>query len=580
MNINEEISNKDTELELLDSLKHIVDSITIKDRYLIIKYKYAHKKNDFEIELSNDWDKLQQDLKNKLNENQITDTETLDSFYKTLNWNQDKIINQIGKTENKKDEEKDKEKKFITKTFKITYNGKLYESIIIVGHRCFLTYNTDTDTVKIVEEIEEDEKRAFGPMTKADHPYQPYIFSNIQEIQYYINLIKNKKITIDSIFKVIRNEISKYIIHDNYVLDYITALIILSYFQDFFGTVPYAMFVSDNSNGKTAIGNFFDTLAYRTVNMTDPTVANVFRIFGTLEPGQCTLVLDEAEKIDKDTTMMSILKTGYENGKKVQRINPFTNEQDHFHTFGLKLMLAERTPGPNAKGVIDRTFVISNYKGKPKLDIKEIKTVKNTRNDQIKLLLDAIRNILLVFRIVNFDKPFIDIETGLEGRNKEICKPLLQVFYKTEVQEKIENALEILLKDKQRNKENSLEKVLLEIVYNLLDTFKNGNIPFSEIWDLLQKNIVCDVDPFKPSQLEGEMYGTIYKRTISNILRSKFGAKSPEKRNSQATYLFFEDKEKIKNFLDDYNQNQLKITCSEKICESSECNEYDIKKIF
>ena len=69
------------------------------------------------------------------------------------------------------------------------------------------------------------------------------------------------------------------------------------------------MFVSDNGSGKSTIGNVFECFAYRCVNMTDPTTANIFRIFGTIEPGQCILVLDEAEKIDQSSRdMMSILK--------------------------------------------------------------------------------------------------------------------------------------------------------------------------------------------------------------------------------------------------------------------------------
>jgi hypothetical protein len=63
--------------------------------------------------------------------------------------------------------------------------------------------------------------------------------------------------------------------------------------------------------------------------------------------------------------MMSILKTGYANGKKVPRVNLNTNKQEHFHTFGLKVMLAERSLNPIvAKGVLDSTFVISNFKGR------------------------------------------------------------------------------------------------------------------------------------------------------------------------------------------------------------------------
>ena len=64
--------------------------------------------------------------------------------------------------------------------------------------------------------------------------------------------------------------------------------------------------------------------------------------------------------------MMSILKTGYENGKKVPRVNLNTNKRAHFHTCGLNIMFAERNPNPTvAKGVLYRTFVISNFKGVP-----------------------------------------------------------------------------------------------------------------------------------------------------------------------------------------------------------------------
>jgi hypothetical protein len=340
------------------------------------------------------------------------------------------------------------------------------------------------------------------------------------------------------------------------------------------------MFVSDNGNGKSAIGNFFETMAYRTVNMTDPTSANIFRVLGTLEAGQCTLVLDEADKIDKDSMMMSILKTGFENGKKVQRINQF-GIQEHFHTFSIKIMLSERAPSPTyAKGVLDRTFMISNFKGKPQLDIKEVNSIKNEKNAEIRKFLLEIRKILLIFRLVNHGKFIADIETGLEGRNKEICKPLLQVFYKTKAQKRVENALEILLMDKQKRKEKSLEKVLLEIVFELLDEHKDGNIPFYEIWDLLREKIRGESNFYKPNEYHTEAHGTIYKQTVTKILRNQFGAKDSDKRSSTTTFLYFEDKERIKNFLDDYVQPHLKINCTDKVDECNERNEYNIERFI
>jgi hypothetical protein len=111
--------------------------------------------------------------------------------------------------------------------------------------------------------------------------------------------------------------------------------------------------------------------------------------------------------------MMSILKTGFENGKKVQRTNHL-GKQEHFHTYGLKIMLAERTPNPSsARGVFDRTFIIHNYAGIPELDIKEIKLAPST--NQVKKELLFLRKALLVYRLQYSSNSgrFEDIETGL-----------------------------------------------------------------------------------------------------------------------------------------------------------------------
>ncbi len=54
--------------------------------------------------------------------------------------------------------------------------------------------------------------------------------------------------------------------------------------------------------------------------MTDPSAANVFRCLGNVEQGQCTIILDEADKIDKSPEMMAILKTGYQLSGKYQKL--------------------------------------------------------------------------------------------------------------------------------------------------------------------------------------------------------------------------------------------------------------------
>jgi hypothetical protein len=274
--------------------------------------------------------------------------------------------------------------------FKYTSNNHIYESVIIAGKPFFITF--EEEGLKIVDKIEQ-ETRAIKPPYVEEYPSKPYIFESKDEIEKFVKMVKERRISVDSLFWKIKEFVSRFVVHHPHILDYISALILFSYFQDRFSTIPYTMFVSDGGSGKSTIGNVFEDLGYRCVNMTDPTTANIFRIFGIVEAGQCTLVLDEAEKIDQDKDMMSILKTGYEKDKKVQRINQ-SGKQEHFHTFGLKILSAERTPNPSqAKGVLDRTFIISNYKGKPQLDIKEIRNPKTIDQKRIFTEIEFLENL-------------------------------------------------------------------------------------------------------------------------------------------------------------------------------------------
>jgi hypothetical protein len=118
-------------------------------------------------------------------------------------------------------------------------------------------------------------------------------------------------------------------------------------------------------NGKSSIGQTFASMSYRTIIMTDPSAANFFRIFGSLEPGQCTLVLDEAEKIDTSSEMMTALKNGYDKDGRIFRINNNTGEQKVFYCYGLKFILAEKPPKEwKAEGVIDRQLAWTSQRAR------------------------------------------------------------------------------------------------------------------------------------------------------------------------------------------------------------------------
>jgi hypothetical protein len=78
------------------------------------------------------------------------------------------------------------------------------------------------------------------------------------------------------------------------------------------------------------MGDTFTAVGYRAINLTDPNAANINRILGTLEPGQCTIVSDETGAIDKNEDLMAILKTGYHVRGKTSKINDNSREPEFF----------------------------------------------------------------------------------------------------------------------------------------------------------------------------------------------------------------------------------------------------------
>ena len=79
-----------------------------------------------------------------------------------------------------------------------------------------------------------------------------------------------------------------------------------------------------------ARGTIFEALAYRCVNTTNPSTAIVFRILGTVEPGQCNVVCDKSRNIDESEDMMAI-KYWIGLLKKVPKTNINTWKQRILH---------------------------------------------------------------------------------------------------------------------------------------------------------------------------------------------------------------------------------------------------------
>jgi hypothetical protein len=441
--------------------------------------------------------------------------------------------------------DRNQDKKNEIRTFKYSQNlhGTLHEAAIVGGVPAFLAYDQAEQKIRIVTSIDEP-TRTILPVEKESYPYGPYEFVNLKEVEAIFREAQAE--TIDTVYEKARLLVEKFNDQDSTKTVLLAADIVWSYHQDKFSTTHYLDLVGDNGSGKSTMGETFAVLGYRVVNITDPTAPNYFRVCGSLEPGQCTIVADEAETIDKSPELMSFLKAGYDINGRVSRINPFTNRPEYFFAYCLKIIIAEKSPDQwRAKGVMDRTFVLHCYRGKPEYDIKEVLVpAGNKRRQRLLNELLHLRKLLLLYRLVHYTDPLVDLEVGVEGRDKELCKPLLQLFYNSSVRYDIIVALQKLLDEKNERRQNTLESALYPIVRDLVKQ-KGSEVYVATLWQEITSRIDGNHDDKKPFQYETREHGTLYYNTVTKLMIDKFGAKS--KRKSGGAMLIF-DKDKLERF--------------------------------
>ncbi len=422
------------------------------------------------------------------------------------------------------EEEEDgiKNKKKVTVN-KYSQNRKssLFESIVLDGESLFLSIDGEGECS--FQPFVEEKTRMLYPPPENEYLHEPYEFGSEEEIKSIINLAKKE--TIFTLFKKGRSIASRYMDQEVQIINLVSIDLIFSYFQDRFNTVHYTGIFGDNGTGKSSIGDVAEAMYYRSFNTTDPTAPNIFRSLGNVEPGQITLILDEAEKVDQSVDMIGILKSGYSFNKKVSRINPNTGKPELFFAYCQKMIIGERPPSPYiARGVNDRILGDVVYFGTPQYDIKEILNPTDTGGEEFKERLREIvefRKLLFIYRMLHFKDHIRNIDVGLIGRNKELVKPYLQLFsnYKTdgekEIYKELENTFQKLLEIKNNKKDFSLESALIPIVIDLMNESKTRKIKFFDFWEKMKITIRGKLNEYKPNEYHTEDYGTVYRSTYN-----------------------------------------------------------------
>ena len=198
-----------------------------------------------------------------------------------------------------------------------------------------------------------------------------------------------------------------------------------------------------------------------------------------------------------------------------------------------------------AKGVHDRTFSFTAYAGDSAFDIKETLNPQGNFACQKRLNeLLSFKKLLLIYRLIHFKDVVVDIDTGLRRRNRELVKPILQLFCNAEpqIQREIASTLEGFLKAKQARKENTIEAALYPMITNLVSEH-GRELQASQIWETIIGGKIIDgyYDERKPNEFQTGDYGTIYRNSITNIVCDKFGAQKKHKQKG-SVLIFDTDK--------------------------------------
>jgi hypothetical protein len=166
-----------------------------------------------------------------------------------------------------------------------------------------------------------------------DGGIEPYTFQNMRELEQYVDMARLE--TAGSLFRKIKVWAGKF--YDTDTEEYtnlIAADIFFTYFQDRIGKTHYIFVWGDPDQGKGAILETFNQLAYRSASVTSATAATIYRMLGSVEKGQVILIIDEANKLENDDFMLNVLKVGYKGKTKVPRnMDTQISEKAHIEWF-------------------------------------------------------------------------------------------------------------------------------------------------------------------------------------------------------------------------------------------------------
>jgi hypothetical protein len=425
-----------------------------------------------------------------------------------------------------------------------------------ISVREFIDITTD-DTDTNNNNNNKKQKRHLYPPKKSGYLNQPYTFETMQQINQLIDDVKANE-TADTLFSKIKRQWKRYDSESESHISLCSGDSFFTHFQDKLGMTHYLFFVGDNEAGKSTKLFLFKYLAYRAFLGIDISTANIYRFYGNEYEGIGTLLEDEADDLDEERYKLRMYKSGYTTGLKVPK-NEKSSEMKHFeqegyYTFGFKAFAAEKRPTSHkAKGFNDRTVEMPCTFGIPEYDIQEV--INNSGEPKHKALLEELndlRNRLLIYRLIYHHKPIPDIKVKLQGREKQLWKPLLRSFHDDgpntyELLNKI--VIEYVEKHREQ-KSHTHTPFVVRLILHLIENIKEPDkkLETSDIWQSYKDSLTGE-ETGKTTYRSNE-FGEMSQKRLTELLMQQFKARRP-KHNANHKELIF-DKTVLDNMRQKY----------------------------
>jgi hypothetical protein len=415
-------------------------------------------------------------------------------------------------------------------TQKYSRPNVIAESVIVVDIPYFAVARTSENgivNITLDNSIPIGNKSEYRPFEVEAYLNKPYTFRSREEFDNIIEMAKHE--TLDSLYKKVKTIWRRYIDADDFHISISATDTIFTYSQDKIGMTHYLFFVGNNNSGKSNNLLVLKYLAYRNFTSTDMTAANIYQFLGSGEEGQGTLCEDEADRIDEDRQKMAIHKNGYITGFPVSRIDTsFGRRQVKYNTFCFKAFAAETFPDPfKAKGFNQRVLEMQCYYGDPEEDISEV--TNSAGDERLQRLIDELeetRNLLLAYRLLHFHDKIPDIKLNIKGREKQLFKPVIRVFQKTETLDKLLPVISNYVTQKREANDATFNAFLYRAIVDIIAAQKTSTLPSRLIWNYITSNLESKEIPGRNLSCETTEFGILSQKEITQTLEHVFGAKS------------------------------------------------------